>query len=43
MLRDVLDYRECTRQERRQTLDQMAAEAEDDGLYEVTATPKRTR
>jgi excisionase family DNA binding protein len=43
MLRDVLEYRERTRRERRQTLDDMAAEAEDDGLYEATATPKRTR
>jgi excisionase family DNA binding protein len=43
LLRDVLDYRERTRQERRQVLDQMAADAEDDGLYEATATPRRTR
>ncbi|WP_434740419.1 helix-turn-helix domain-containing protein [Micromonospora sp. SH-82] len=43
MLRDVLDYRERTRRERRQTLDQMAADAEEDDLYDVTATPKRTR
>jgi hypothetical protein len=43
MLRDILDYREHTRRERRQTLDQMAADAEDAGLYDVTATPKRTR
>lgn len=43
MLRDVLDYRERTRRERRRTLDQMAAEAEEDNIYEVTATPKRTR
>src|SRR5215469_12901664 len=43
MLRDILDYQERTRAERRQTLDQMAADAEDDGLYEATATPKRTR
>jgi hypothetical protein len=42
MLRDILDYRDRTRWERRQALDQMAADAEDDGLYEVTATPKRT-
>lgn len=39
LLRDVLDYRERTRQERRQVLDQMAADAEEDGLYEATATP----
>ena len=43
MLRDILDYRDRTRRERRQALDQMAADAEEDGLYEVTATPKRTR
>jgi excisionase family DNA binding protein len=43
MLRDILDYRDRTRRERRQTLDQMAADAEDDGLYEATATAKRTR
>ncbi|GIG62419.1 hypothetical protein Lfu02_67910 [Longispora fulva] len=43
LLRDVLDYQERTRSERRQTLDQLAAEAEDDGLYDVTATPKSTR
>ena len=40
MLRDILDYRDRTRRERRQTLDQMAT---DDNLYAVTATPKRTR
>lgn len=43
MLRDVLDYRERTRRERRQTLDQLAADAEEDDLYDLTATPKRTR
>ncbi|HEX6076532.1 MAG TPA: helix-turn-helix domain-containing protein [Micromonosporaceae bacterium] len=43
MLRDILEYRERTRRERRQVLDQMATDAEDDGLYEVTATPERTR
>src|SRR5262250_51830 len=43
MLRDILDYRDRTRRERRQTLDQMAADAEDAGLYDMTATPKRTR
>jgi hypothetical protein len=40
---DLLDYRDRTRRERRQTLDQMATDAEDDNLYEVTARPKRTR
>jgi hypothetical protein len=39
VLRDILDYRDRTRRERRQTLDQMATDAEDDNLYEVTATP----
>src|SRR6266508_2271755 len=43
LLRDILGYQERTRAERRQALDQMAADAEDDGLYEATATPKRTR
>lgn len=43
MLRDVLDYQERTRTERRQALDQMAADGEDAGLYESTATPKPTR
>lgn len=43
LLRDVLDYQEHTRHERRQTLDTMAADAEDAGLYETTATPERTR
>jgi excisionase family DNA binding protein len=43
LLRDILDYRDRTRRERRQTLDQMAADAEDDDLYSATATPKRTR
>ena len=43
MLRDILDYRDRTRRERRQTLDQMAVDAEDAGLYDVTATPKRIR
>jgi excisionase family DNA binding protein len=43
LLRDILDYQERTRSERRQTLDDMAASAEDDGLYEATAIPKRTR
>lgn len=43
LLRDALGYQERTRRERRQTLDRMAAEGEDYGLYDVTATPKRTR
>lgn len=43
LLADVLDYRERTRRERRQALDQMAAVGEDAGLYEATTTPRRTR
>jgi excisionase family DNA binding protein len=40
LLRDVLDYSERTRAERRAALDQMAADAEDDGLYEATTGPQ---
>ncbi|HEY2792896.1 MAG TPA: helix-turn-helix domain-containing protein, partial [Micromonosporaceae bacterium] len=43
LLRDVLEYQERTRSERRQSLDRMAADAEDDGLYEATATPMPPR
>ncbi|MBE2999522.1 helix-turn-helix domain-containing protein [Nocardiopsis sp. HNM0947] len=43
LLRDVLEYQECTRQEREQVLDQMAVEAEGMGLYEMTDTPDTTR
>ncbi len=43
LLRDVLAYQERTRVERRQALDRMAADGEDDGLYEAAATPERTR
>jgi excisionase family DNA binding protein len=43
MLRDVLDYQEHTRRERSRALDAMAADAEDGGIYEATATPERTR
>jgi excisionase family DNA binding protein len=43
MLRDILNYRDRTRRERRQTLDEMVVDAEEANLYEVTATPKRTR
>jgi hypothetical protein len=32
-----------TRRERRETLDEMAVDAEEANPYEVTATPKRTR
>jgi excisionase family DNA binding protein len=43
LLRDVLDYQERTRSERRQSLDQIATDAEDDGLYEATAIPMPAR
>jgi excisionase family DNA binding protein len=43
LLRDILAYTERTRTERRGTLDQMAADAEDDGLYEATIDPHPTR
>jgi excisionase family DNA binding protein len=43
LLRDVLDYSENTRAERRAALDQMAADAEDDGLYEATTGPQQSR
>jgi excisionase family DNA binding protein len=43
LLRDVLEYRERTRNERRRTLDEMAAEAEASGLYDATANPERSR
>ena len=43
LLRDVLAYQERTRAARRQALDDMAADGEEAGLYEATATPQRTR
>jgi excisionase family DNA binding protein len=43
LLRDVLDYSERTRAERQAALDQMAADAEDDGLYEATTGPQPSR
>ncbi len=43
LLRDVLDYQERTRHEREQALDQMAADAEEAGLYGATASPEKTR
>jgi excisionase family DNA binding protein len=43
LLRDVLDYQERTRKNRRQALAHMIADAEDAGLYDATVTPKRTR
>jgi excisionase family DNA binding protein len=43
LLRDVREYQERTRNERRRALDEMAAAGEEAGLYEATATPRRTR
>nr|WP_198946123.1 helix-turn-helix domain-containing protein [Pseudofrankia asymbiotica] len=43
LLHDVLDYRDRSRRDRREALDQMAADAEKDDLYNLTATPKSTR
>lgn len=43
LLSDVLDHQERTRRERREILDQMAAAGEQAGLYQATATPRRTR
>jgi excisionase family DNA binding protein len=43
LLRDALGYSERTRSERRRALDEMATDAEDDGVYDATAVPKRTR
>jgi excisionase family DNA binding protein len=43
LLRDILDYTERTRADRRTALDQMAADAEDDGLYEATAGAQPSR
>jgi excisionase family DNA binding protein len=43
LLRDVLDYSERTRTERRSTLNEMAAGAEDDGLYEITIDSRPSR
>jgi hypothetical protein len=43
LLRDILDYSERTRTERRSALDQMAADAEDDGLYETTIESRPSR
>ncbi|MEU8239877.1 helix-turn-helix domain-containing protein [Actinoplanes missouriensis] len=43
LLRDVLDYSERTRVERRSALDQMAGDAEDDGLYEATVDSRPIR
>ncbi|WP_304453297.1 helix-turn-helix domain-containing protein [Nocardiopsis sp. YSL2] len=43
LLRDVLEYQERTRREREQVLDQMAVEAEEADLYDLTAAPENIR
>ncbi|WP_233606534.1 hypothetical protein [Micromonospora sp. Llam0] len=40
---DIRPGQESARRERRRILDQMAAEAEEAGFYDLTVTPKRTR
>lgn len=40
---DVLDYRSSRSTQRREALDRMVEIAEQSGMYERTATPKRTR
>jgi excisionase family DNA binding protein len=42
-LADVLSYRERASAERRAALDHMVEIADEADLYELTATPKRTR
>jgi excisionase family DNA binding protein len=43
LLRDILDYSERSRTERRSALDQMAADAEDDDLHETTMESRPSR
>ncbi|WP_305787763.1 helix-turn-helix domain-containing protein [Symbioplanes lichenis] len=43
LLRDVLDYQDRIRDDRRRALDQMTVEAEEDGLYDLTAQPENMR
>lgn len=43
LLRDILDYSERTRAERRGALDQMATDAEEDGLYDATIGSRPAR
>lgn len=43
LLRDILDYSERARADRRRTLDEMAADAEADGLYEATIDTRPER
>ncbi|WP_205856738.1 helix-turn-helix domain-containing protein [Phytoactinopolyspora endophytica] len=43
LLRDLLDYQERRRHERRVALDELTEISEDAGAYEATAIPRRTR
>ncbi|WP_082771921.1 helix-turn-helix domain-containing protein [Actinoplanes sp. TFC3] len=43
LLRDILDYSERTRIERRPALNQMAVDAEDDDLYKTTLDSRPSR
>jgi excisionase family DNA binding protein len=43
LLRDVLEYEQERRHERRAGLDELIAVSEEAGMYEATATPRRTR
>jgi excisionase family DNA binding protein len=43
LLRDVLDYAEQRRHERREALDELVQIGEEAGMYEATAKPIRTR
>ncbi|MFC3818965.1 helix-turn-helix domain-containing protein [Planomonospora venezuelensis] len=43
LLRDVLTYRERRRHQRREGMDELVRISEEMNLYEITATPRRTR
>jgi hypothetical protein len=43
LLRDIVDHSEPSQTERRSALDEMVADAEDDGLYEATIDSKPSR
>lgn len=43
LLRDVLEYQERRRHEREAALDELTEISEDAGVYQATATPRRTR
>ncbi|MFY7067731.1 helix-turn-helix domain-containing protein [Nocardiopsis changdeensis] len=43
LLHDLLGYQERSRREREHTLDAMAAEGEEAGLYDLTEPPENTR